>query len=156
MLNVQNNETFHDTFLSAKWKNHIIFKRGFKCLPACFFHYLKLQGEYQLWDSNSLKLLIFSSQLCNMQIHWGHGEVKLKKKNPLNLIWEAVGDFSKKTSQLWIGFSRSQTDKLLQGAERSLQSWHKLISSDLLCLHFLNLTSTTLTLSISINFLIGI
>lgn len=34
MLSVQNNETFHDTSLSAKWKNHIIFKRGFKCLPA--------------------------------------------------------------------------------------------------------------------------
>lgn len=69
-------------------KNHIIFKRGFKCPPACpFARYLELHGEYQLRDSNSPKHLIFSSQLCNMQIHRGHGEVTLKKKkNPLNLI----------------------------------------------------------------------
>lgn len=99
-----------------------------------FAHYLKLHREYQLWDSNSLKRLIFSSQLCNMQIHGGHEEVTLKKTS-LNLIWEAVGGFSKKTSQLWIGFSTSQTGRLLRGAERSLQPWLKLISSDFLCLH---------------------
>lgn len=88
---------------------------------------LKLHGEYQLGDSNSLKRLIFSSQLCNMQIHRGHAEVTLKKKI-LQL------NFSKKISQLWIGFSKSQTVRHLQGAQRSLQPWHTLISSDLLCL----------------------
>lgn len=51
-----------------------------------FAHYLELLREYQLRDSYSLKRLIFSSQLCNMQIHGGHEEVTLKKKNPLNLI----------------------------------------------------------------------
>lgn len=61
-------------------------------------HYLEQRREYQLRDSNSLKLLIFRSQRCNMQIcgvmkksHW--------EKNPLNLIWEAVGRFFEETSQ---------------------------------------------------------
>lgn len=45
-----------------------------------FARYLELHREYQLRDSNSLKRLIFSSQLCNMQIHGGHAEVTLKKK----------------------------------------------------------------------------
>lgn len=44
-----------------------------------FARNLKLHGEYQLRDSNSLKCLIFSSQLCNMQIHRGHPEVTEKK-----------------------------------------------------------------------------
>lgn len=77
------------------------------------------------------------------------------EKNSLNLIWEAVGGFSKKISQLWIGFSWSQTGRLFQWAERSLQPWHELISADLLCLHSLNPTATTLTPSISIIFPIG-
>lgn len=47
-----------------------------------FAHYLELHREYQLRDSNSLKLLIFSSQRCNMQICGGHEEVTLKKKIP--------------------------------------------------------------------------
>lgn len=52
-------------------------------MPACSFaHNLKLHGEYQLRDSNSLKRLIFSSQLCNMQICRGQPEV-IKKKIPL-------------------------------------------------------------------------
>lgn len=51
-----------------------------------FARYLELRREYQLRDSNSLKRLIFSSQLCNMQIRGGHGEVTLKKKSlKLNL-----------------------------------------------------------------------
>lgn len=132
MLSVQNNETLYDTSLSGKWKITLSSKAVLNARP--FAHYLKLHGEYQLRDSNSLKRLIFSSQLCNMQIHGGHQEVTLGK-NPLNLIWEAVGGFSKKTSELWIGFSRSQTSRLLQGAARSPQSWHKLIFSDFLCLH---------------------
>lgn len=52
------------------------------------------------------------------------------EKKAFNLIWEAVGDFSKKISQLWIGFSKSQTSSQ---AQRSLQPRHKLIS--LLGLH---------------------
>lgn len=47
-----------------------------------FARYLELHWEYQLRDSNSPERLIFSSQLCNMQIHWGHAEVTLKKKIP--------------------------------------------------------------------------
>lgn len=45
-----------------------------------FARNLKLHGEYQLRDSNSLNRLIFSSQLCNMQIRGGHAEVTLEKK----------------------------------------------------------------------------
>lgn len=51
-----------------------------------FARYLELRGEYQLRDSNSPERLIFSSQLCNMQIFRGHAEVTLEKKNLLNLI----------------------------------------------------------------------
>lgn len=65
-------------------KSYIIFRRGF--MPTRpFARYLELHGEYQLRDSNSLKCLIFISQLCNMQIHRGHAEVTLKKSLEINL-----------------------------------------------------------------------